>query len=379
MPLDPNIFLQGAQMRQQRENQVVGQLSNAIGAYSQGKKEKRLLDLQEQELGIKKAAAGLDLEKLSAGYLVKTNAGIEPTQEEKAGFQAFNQMRESEFTFDPTTGTRVKKYDPINVPEAPRTAFDAISSIPPSGAAYAPKYPTVQPQTMPQAMDSGNMGNVTIPPLPQASLSQPFERASGAKIPMPAGASPKTSQAVQEANIDIMRAGAVKKAENAAERESSVMNLDTVISAVDDLKPKITKAPGGTIESLAAWATNKAGYPSEKAIVQGEIDSTLPTILGNVKSVIRQKGEGTFTDKDQENLERMMPKDNDSNPVKMAKLIAVNNEMKRLRAVRTGSEFSPDQNMSSMPLVNSPSDPAFQSLPSGSKFRTPNGEVRTKK
>lgn len=370
MPLDPSIFLQGAAL-QQRNNEA---LMNTFQGISD-------MALKRKALEIEQATKGFDIEKLAQGYQLKKNMGVPTTPQEKAAFDTFVQFESAERAVDPVTGNLFQKFQwpgasdyrtisefPQNEPQRAGLNLDIMGPPSPRGALDNP------PQQF--------AGGFAIPPVEMAAMEglpvgpqKPLQKLDVSSLGQPAPAgfnldtfkppitvppelqnNPKAAQtATEEAikgNIDLQKkaaetemgvsaAGAEAyskaKGEDAANKENTLVSLDTVLSSLDSLEKIIGETPSGGLQSTTAKIGNFLGKPNPQALAQADVDAAMPVILSNVKTVIRQKGEGTFSDADQKLLDRMLPLDSDSTPVKIRKLLAVKKEFVRLKSQRTES------------------------------------------
>lgn len=197
MPIDPNILMQGAQLQIASRQLLGNDLSNAIRLYQEGRKK-----------------GGLDLEQLAAEGIYEQQATGKTTPERMAAIQALDILKGPKLVFDPTSGNVVesgsimdrlqnagpRQYKPSFPPLAQAPAQGMEAGIPSMDAAQLsqsmPRIPAQPPAALtPQQQEAlrarGDVMNRPAMPLPQVSV--------------PFGASPKTTQAVQEANVDLLK------------------------------------------------------------------------------------------------------------------------------------------------------------------------------
>jgi hypothetical protein len=153
-----------------------------------------------------------------------------------------------------------------------------------------------------------------------------------------------------EANINVAtkkeESYATKTGQIQAENEAKLPAIRGFIQELESFgEENVKKLPSGLAGSIAAKATNIAGLPNQQALAQADLDSILPTLMGQAKQITRQAGEGTFTDYDAQALEKMIWNDADSLPVKVKKYNTILGAMKRAEERLTGQE---------MPSTNAP-------------------------
>lgn len=325
MPLDPSIFLQGAALAQKDREMLLNSIKEGLSN-----------NIEMQKLGVereKSKLAGFDLEKLAQGYQIKQNLGVEASPEEKAAFDTFLQFQSSERAVDPVTGNLYPKFQ-----WSGQTGLN-LNAFGPQGQGSNPAISQPYDQITPMPIDLAQVEKLTQGQ--PANVSGVVPGAPGLNLEIMRPRNPKAEQASIESDINASSAGAETYAktiaENAAERENTLVSLDTVLSSLNDLEKIIGATPSGGLQASAAKIGNFFGRPNPQALAQADVDAAMPTILSNVKTVIRQKGEGTFSDADQKLLDRMLPLDSDSTPVKIRKLVAVRKEFERLKNIRSNA------------------------------------------
>lgn len=102
MPLDPSIFLRGADIKAQQD----AQLGNTIAGIAQNYTARK--DKQDQM-----AAQGLDLDKLIDPILVKVKAGEQLTPQDIAVAKAWDMKNSTKISTDPTTGNFYRANAPL--------------------------------------------------------------------------------------------------------------------------------------------------------------------------------------------------------------------------------------------------------------------------
>lgn len=360
MPIDPNILMQGAQLQIASRNQLSNDLDNALKLYQDAKTKGFDFDKLSQRAAIKAmngTATADDYNILGAKDLLDGQK-IAYTQAPSGELIPTTQPS----IMDRLQGMGARQYNP---------------SYPPLGAAPTPNAPMIQP-TVNATGAEGALGPIPsiadsllgqsapgISSKPPAALTPQQQEALNARgdvmnrpamplpqITPPAGAGPKTVQAAQEANVELSKtaaqsdiaapakgaeAYATKTGQLAAENEAKLPAIQGFIQELTSFgEENVKKLPSGTGESIAAWVSNKAGYPTESAIAQADLDSRLPLLMGQAKQIVRQAGEGTFTDYDAKALTNMIWESNDSTPVKLKKYETILGAMQRAEKRITG-------------------------------------------
>jgi hypothetical protein len=207
---------------------------------------------------------------------------------------------------------------------------------------------TPQNPLSPQQWESMVMsGDTALPVLPEASDAY-------ANSPVGDIESGKANVEVQkagsmlpvkgaEADIAASQRGAEtyagKTAENQAELEAKLSPLDNMIGELEALgTDTVSKLPGGGLESLGARASDFLNSPSEQALAQAKLDTALPYLMGQAKALVRQPGEGTWTDADQMLINKMFIGENESLQSKIQKYNDLLSIMKRARGRITGQK-----------------------------------------
>lgn len=153
MPLDPSIFLQGAALNNQNNQQLLQSLQGGLdNAYKM-----KALKLEQD----KAKQAGLDLDKLASAALIKANLGEPLTPQDNAVLKAFDALETRKLAVDPTTGN----YRKVN-----GSIFDTLQNIgnPKNHSIYpggrGEKFGSLDPLTQNQMMaESGGDPNAVSP------------------------------------------------------------------------------------------------------------------------------------------------------------------------------------------------------------------------
>ena len=377
MPLDPSIFMQYAQLQGRNNENLANTIGNVAQNYTAYKNKK---------------TEGLDLEKLAQGFAVKTEMGAPTSPEEQAAFNVYQKFEAAKQGMDPYTGQTYSKFKPFGIdgtiPEAGAMGggFDlgnVAQAMPASFAGGTNKIPgkpedlanmdmipkldvSMLQETGDPAMDTYRQGmaaqNAAMannaapsgfdtglvapvqPVTPNNNLRLTPDQKSqlgrkGTEMEATADMAIRTEKAKSDIAID--QAGAVetakKKAENAVNTEQQISSVDSALSALDNMANDLKDAPNGYAEGFAAKVADGAGYPTAASKSQARYEGRIPLLSAKLKKFIRDPGEGNFSDADQKNLLMMMPSENDSVESKKEKLMAVREELKRLKKEKSGT------------------------------------------
>lgn len=190
---------------------------------------------------------------------------------------------------------------------------------------------TESPRSIPTLGDTGRYQGSQKQQLDRGAAQTQVEQA-GSMLPIDAA----------KADIEASKSGASSYAsqagKNQADFEAKIIPINNIIAELEDLgENTIKKLPSGFLESTGASLSNLAGYPTDQALAQSDIDVKLPYIQGQIKQIVRTAGEGTFTDADQAIVNKMVFKDTDSVAVKVKKYNQLLDLMKRGRDRITGT------------------------------------------
>lgn len=307
MPLDSSLFLQGAALNNQNNQQLLNSIQGGIDNA-----------MKMKALNLEKQKAGFDIEKLAGAALLKSNMGIELTAQDTAALKAFDALETRKLAQDPTGN-----YRRINA-----SLFDNLSF---PGASTQPSAPNLAGVVNPPPLGSRAQGSNPAITTPYDQIKPELGFNTEAFSPQNVIVPPSIEEN-PNAKQKYLESYAGKTGEKAAETQGKGENIDNIITSIEGIIKTVPQTPSGAFQSFAAKAGNFAGYPNPQAEAQAEIEGTIPILLGQVKNFIRSKGEGTFSDKDQALLDRMLPKDTDSVPVKLKKLQAVSDEFKRIKS-----------------------------------------------
>lgn len=113
---------------------------------------------------------------------------------------------------------------------------------------------------------------------------------------------------------------ATKSGENAADNQQVAMGARDVSNLYKTLLGEAPGTPSGALQSTIARTSNYLNAPTQGAINQGAFDADLNNLyLATIRTL---KGTGRIMEQEIENIKQAQPKDNDSNPVKIAKMQA---------------------------------------------------------
>jgi hypothetical protein len=277
MPIDPNIFFQGAAIRAAKEKQIADTVGQIFQNYNAAKQ--RTADREAQ-----KAA---DYEGAYMRVLTAMNSGVAPDPADLPKAQAFEQLRTSQMAVD-QFGNMYSKSKPIlgNV-------GGVMSQMGDTPTEYVSPYaaPEVMPTNsamppMPKGRSNvvnGLGGELAMPPLggnyDEVSQASPDQRTMAREIQSPYGASQKTRHAAQEANIAIQAEGEKKKAALRAEAE---FNQPIAKKKIADSIAGLSELNNTIDEAIKKVGYGTAGLGSLSGVVPGttaaDLEATLNTI-----------------------------------------------------------------------------------------------------
>lgn len=347
MPLDPNIFFQGAALRQANDARLQQQIGSIFDRLAAAR-----LKQQEIESDPKRklqAAA----ERMVSG---------QGTPEDEIFLKAASALEgpKMQMTSDPVTGAAHFVQGP--------SLIDSLMAA--SGKQYRPQYNPVG------QVGQADFTGMDIPavdlnqPAPQGPIPPPMKPQGNNLVenlmkqdifqtPQIAGegryaGSPNQMRAVGEANVALRQksgeadiSASQKGAETyesetakiAAAKQSKADALGNFIAQLESFgEENVSKLPGGLVGSIAAKATNLANVPSESAKAQARFETNFPILIAEAKNFVRTAGEGTFTDADRKAIEKMVWNDSDALEVKKEKYNELLRIMKNSRSNITGQK-----------------------------------------
>ena len=265
---------------QQMLMQAIGQ---GIGAYERGEeREIQKMQLEQKAQAARDKAGAFDLKKMGEQALYELNNGFEPTPERIAMAKAYSQSKSPVF-------------NPISGELAPSPFQQAMGN---TQAAFQGKPAQVQPVSTEQLGQPIAGGAAPSDPMQaskdaiaarQAQIGSNKYQRPELQIEPPTGASPKTQQAAQEANIDIKKQQAMNKiSESKAEREFQLKkqrnrpaqerSLYGAAQEWGNIDNEINKA----ITQTSAWTAGAGSYLSSIGGTPAKnLQSTLDTITGD--------------------------------------------------------------------------------------------------
>ena len=350
MPLDPSIFLRGAEMQANNAARTQATIGNFFDKLAEAKK-----------------AKPLDLENAAQEWVYRKSSGLPTTPELDAKAKAYDVFQTSKNSVNPATG----EVYPQN-----RSIFDAIGGIepvpyqspwtPPETPGINPTGgampPMVSPTANPRDLTDKNglpvqfpMGNVNdaVPSLPP--IGDNYNEVNGGVIrqgalpTLPAPSNPKQAQTSFEAATDIAKLSAVEDAKVRAgaaadERKVAKMENDTLpilqdMLAINEKTLDMPYAGTGIVQGGARMVNPEAATQMD-LLKQNRLDLAAP--------LAKQLGVNP-TDKDfQATLNRIF----DENASKASRKAQIENLMKKIqrkqelsgRGFKTPQERAPQGN-----------------------------------
>lgn len=348
MPLDPSIFLTGAQLRAQQNAQTQNTINNFFDRLREDK-------LRQQQLEL---AQSRDYEGAYMKTLQAQAEGKQVDPKTSAMAQAYEKKLTAEVGQD-LSGNLYQKYQPQL-----GGVQGVIDKMPTSPTNYIPAFGGSAPQTqsamppMPRATGKQIVDDLGVLPLGsnyQDVAGMPQEQRPAFRgVSIPADASPKTRQAAQEANIDlqskseqanldVLKAGGEKAAqlnqENRINTEQRNKSLGEITKNIDSLLELSKGTPSGIVEGLSATVTEKLGKPNPQAIARSKFAAG-KAISGLQSRIAFMKGQGTITDSEAKQAMAFLPEENDPVEIKKAKLEEAKNFIKGLMGEQTADPLT---------------------------------------
>lgn len=139
-----------------------------------------------------------------------------------------------------------------------------------------------------------------------------------------------------EADIDASKAGAAafntKTGEQKAAIGAKLEPINNILGELEALDLSVLRnAPNGQLQGYGAAATNFLGTPSKAALAAAELDQKIPYFMSQIKNIVRNAGEGTFTKDDQAMIEPMSYQSSDPTEIKIQKYNQLKGMMQRAR------------------------------------------------
>lgn len=297
MPLDANLFLQGAALAQRDKEMLLQNLQQGM----ENQYKNKALKIEQE----KAKTAGFDLEKLAQATQIKKEMGIPTTPEENAMFDTFIKFQSAERGVDPTTGNLYPKFQwgsestggfvppqtQANM-EGFNTAVFSPGNVGPQGQGSNPALTTPYDQIQPMPMDLASVEQQlagtpvdtqsSIPPQKGFNTELFAPKIDMPQVPMN---NPKAAQAAIEGtiktNLDLQKDLVGKQAESAIKKEEGRPKAEAAIS---DAASKMANMDQTIDEAINMVANPTAGLGSYTAGVKGTSAYNLSSILDTIKA-----------------------------------------------------------------------------------------------
>lgn len=120
----------------------------------------------------------------------------------------------------------------------------------------------------------------------------------------------KNDAARGQAAVDVVKKGeevtATKTAEYEAAKPKKLDAISRISQNMVEAEKTFNSLPQGMIQQFGKYvASDVFGFPSEMADAVAKVNVLLPAITSDLKQLVREPGEGTFTDADQALIQRM--------------------------------------------------------------------------
>jgi hypothetical protein len=270
MPLDPSIFMQGAQLKAQNDART----QSIIGGFFD-----KLAANKQKQIDLEKAKA-TDYEGSAMRVLQAKAQGVAPDPADLVRAKAYGEFQSMQNAYDPNTASVYPKN---------RNIFETMGTAP-STAQYESPYVTLggtpSGGAMPPSVGSKPFNNdLGFEMLPvgdnyaQVSQVTPPQRDMARGVVAPMGASPKTQQKAEELNLEVNAAGAKKQAELDAEKQFNApiakQKISTSYGGLLNLNQDIDRAIENTDKLSAGLGSLTSAVPSTPA---ANLRATLDTI-----------------------------------------------------------------------------------------------------
>jgi len=137
-----------------------------------------------------------------------------------------------------------------------------------------------------------------------------------------------------KAAIGVMAKGdevtAIKQAEYSSAKPKKLDAIGRIKSNMLEASKSLEDLPRGKIQQAGKYAASDiAGFPTKMATASAKINTLLPAIVQDIKQLVREPGEGTFTDADQALVAQMAFDPNAPLEAKLASYEALMGVMER--------------------------------------------------
>lgn len=349
--LDHNIFFQGLQAQQNRENSMWDAMMQGMQAGQNA----RALDMKRRQFEAQQAG---DYEGNYQRVLTARELGQPVSPQDMAKARAYERFRLSDNAVNPATGNPYPKHSPVLLggqqsgmwetltgqpAPKPQSAWDTVAMglDPVDLEGPAPKAPAPTNRlsvgdlqsTGDPVMDkirqtkfaenAAMQGNPNMAPSLSDVMQLPPQEAQavldGRKPQLPTPQNPVQTQERYKTELKIAEDEAKATGDTQREQDQRRKGLQDLGGLIDQLIKDSEGTPSGWLEGAAATATNIAGKPNPQAMAGARFDSG-KAISGLNARIAFLKGQGNITDKEGEQVLAFMPKPNDPVEIKRVKL-----------------------------------------------------------
>ncbi len=336
MPLDPNIFFQGAALRQAndaRTQQLIGGLFDKLEARRMAEQDPERM-LRASVARVVQGQGTPEDEKLIKFESILKGGETKYMPDEFGNVRAVSQPTLYDRLYGAGTqpmavygqdGGGIPPVDMASL-EGPTSIMDKIP-LPPMGGQYTgDNFEGGEPGIDLQRIADAKVRNAAAVNKPAIPLSKTNAYVATTKVGQLEGF--KTDEAIREAQAKADIGASSKQAETVAAKrgeaqvsnEQKIQAVNNMISNLENFGIETVKQlPSGMLENIATKAINLSGNSNAATKAQARLDSTLPLLMANAKELTRSAGEGTFTDADQRIISNMFFNDNDSLDTKIEK------------------------------------------------------------
>lgn len=337
MPLDPNIFFQGAALRQAndaRTQQLIGGLFDKLEARRMAEQDPERM-LRASVARVVQGQGTPEDEKLIKFESILKGGETKYMPDEFGNVRAVSQPTLYDRLYGAGTqpmtvyeqGGQGGGIPPVDMAslEGPTSIMDKIP-LPPMGGQYTgDNFEGGEPGIDLQRIADAKARNAAAVLQPASNVSPASSYVS--RTPKGQIKSFETDEAIRqkaaEADITASEAGAKKRSELTQESEVNKEQRQQALAEIQGNLQKLLEdakgTPSGLIEGTAATATSMLGVPNEKALKRARFESG-KAISGLQSRISFLKGQGTITDAEAKQAMAFIPEPNDPYEVKIAKL-----------------------------------------------------------
>lgn len=281
-----------------------------------------------------------DIERMAAESIYKSSLGQTLTPQERAAIETKAAMEGQKTTFQTDPEGFVRSVTQPNPYEQFLGGLGQQKMTPP----FSPKPMATNVDAQLDSLGSPPPMQNFMPPIPQTSQNMPLQQSQlpNPLMQSPLGRAEQTKALADVQKQEMLRSGDVEQAgaeafmKKVAEAEASKPKKLAAAARIQDnlrvAESLLRDLPEGAIERFGTYVGSDIfGLPSKQAQALGEVDTLLPVLVSDAKQIVREPGEGTFTDADQRLIQNMFFDPAAPYGVKLAQLRQIDGVMERYR------------------------------------------------